>query len=162
VLLDIWVGESDGSSIMSDNEGNLVGSHGLLLDSAELETSLFLFNPVGLESTLHIIKDTEELSSLLNCNHVHHAKWESRFSPDFIVNLDQSFLVLNNLDNLLSAESVFQSVLEQHIKRDAFSGFVGSSSWLGGVFTTQFVQHPMIRSRQSLHVLLWSSSLINS
>ena len=34
VLLDVRVGESDGSSVMSDDVGDLVGSHGLLLDEA--------------------------------------------------------------------------------------------------------------------------------
>src|SRR5438067_1049245 len=125
VLLDIRVRISDSSSIMGYNVRNLVWSHRLFGDFAEFKGSFFLVNPVGLEPTLNIIKDTEELSSLFNCDDIHHTKRESSVSSNFAVNLDQSFLVLNNLDNLSSSECVLQSILEKNCQGDALSCLVG-------------------------------------
>lgn len=39
VFLDVWVGISNGSSIMGDDVRNLVLPYGLALDTAELESS---------------------------------------------------------------------------------------------------------------------------
>jgi hypothetical protein len=40
VLLDVWMGETDGSAVVSDNVWNLVLSKDLSLDLAEFEGSL--------------------------------------------------------------------------------------------------------------------------
>lgn len=104
------MGESDSSSIICDDVGHFVGSHGLSDDLAKLEGSFFLVDFVSLVSSFDIIEKTEVLSGFLNWNNVHDTEWVFGISPDFVVNLDQSFLVLNDFNNLLSGESVSQSV----------------------------------------------------
>ena len=150
VLLDVGVGESNGSSIVGNNVWDLVSTHGLSLNLAELESSFFSVDFVGLESTLDIVKDSEELASLFNSDDVHHTKRELVISSNLSVDLDQSFLVLNDLDDLLSGDSISQSVLEEDTHGNAFSELVGSGVGSLGVNSTQFVQHPVTGSCQSL------------
>jgi len=73
VLLDIGVGEPEGPAVVGNNIGDLVSTHGLASDLAELEGGFFCINLVGLVSSLDIVKNTEELSSFLNSDNVHHA-----------------------------------------------------------------------------------------
>ncbi len=64
VLLDVGVGEADGSAVVGNNVWDLVLAKNLSLDSAELELSLLLINLVGLETTLDVVQDAEVLTSL--------------------------------------------------------------------------------------------------
>ena len=150
---------SDGSAVVGDNVGNLVLAHGPALDGAELECCLLGVDLVSLEATFSVVEDSEVLSGLLNANNVHDAERESGVSSDFVVNLDQSFLILNDLHSLLTAESVLQSVSEEHSEGDAFSSLVGTSANSGGVDTAELVQHPVGGSCHSLLMLLGSSGL---
>lgn len=127
VLLDIGVWVSDGSTVVGDDVGDLVLSHSLSLNAAELERGLLGVDLMGLVSALHVVENSEVLSSLFNGNGVHDTEWESGVSSHFVVNLDQSFLVLNNLDGLLSGKSVMESASQENIERNTFSSFVGSS-----------------------------------
>ena len=124
--LDVGVRVSDGSAVVGDDVGDLVLAHGLSLDGAELEGGLLSVDLVSLVATLGVVEDSEVLSSLLNANNVHNAEGESGISSDFVVNLDQSFLVLNDLHGLLATESVLESVLEENVQGDAFSSLVGT------------------------------------
>jgi len=63
VLLDIWMRESEGSSVMSGYVWNLLLANVLLDNSAELETGLLSVNFVRVESSLGVEKDSEELIS---------------------------------------------------------------------------------------------------
>ena len=118
---------SDGSAVVGDDVGDLVFAHGLPLDGGELESGLLSVDLVSLVATLGVVEDSEVLTGLLNANNVHNAEGESGVSSDFVVNLDQSFLILNDLNGFLTAESVLQSVFEEHSKGDAFSSLVRSS-----------------------------------
>lgn len=128
VLMDVGVGESDGPSVVGNDVRNLVGTHGLSLDSAELESSFFLINFVGLEPTLDIVEDTEIIPSFLNRDDVHHAKRESVISSNLPVDLNQTFLVLNDSHGLFSAEGILQSVLEENSHWKALSKLVRSAT----------------------------------
>ena len=150
---------SDGSAVVGDNVGDLVLTHSLSLDGAELERGLLGVNLVSLVATLGVVEDSEVLSGLLNGNNVHDAEGESGVSSDFVVNLDQSFLILNDLYGLLTAEGVPESVSEEHTEGNAFSSLVGTSASSGGVDTAEFVQHPVGGSCHSLLMLLGSSGL---
>ena len=159
MFLDVGVGVSDGSAVVSDNVGDLVLTHGLSLDGAELEGSFLSIDLMSLVATLGIEEDSEVLSSLGNADNVHDAEWEAGISSDFVVNLDQTFLILNDLHGLLSGESVVQSVSEQDGQGNAFSSLVGTSGWSGCVNSTELVQHPVGGSCHSLLMLLGSSCL---
>lgn len=133
MLLDIWVRVSDGSTVVGNDVWDLVLAHGLASDTAELESGLLGVDSVSLESAFNIEEDSEELSSSLNSDYVHHAEWESGVSSDLSVNFDQSLLVLNNLDCLLASDCISQSVSEENVERDAFSSLVGTSGWSGSI-----------------------------
>jgi len=126
LLLDVGVRIPDGSAVVSDNIGDLVLAHCLSLDGAELEAGLLSVDLVSLVATLGIEEDSEVLSSLGNANDVHDAEGEAGISSDFVVNLDQTFLIPNDLNGLLTSESVVESVSEENSQRDAFSSFVGT------------------------------------
>ena len=122
--VNIWVGISDGSSIMGNNERHLIWAHCLFLNLTEFEASLFLINLVGLVSSLDIIKDSEKLSSLFNTNYIHDTERESGVSPDLVINLDISILIFNNNSDFLSGHGISQSILQEYAKGDAFSCFM--------------------------------------
>merc|ERR1719409_897589 len=61
VDLDIWVRESNGSTIMGYDMRNLRFANFLLGDLAEFELSLLGVNSVRLESSLDVIEDSEVL-----------------------------------------------------------------------------------------------------
>ena len=126
-LFDLGVGVSQGSAVVSDNERHLLGAHCLLLDSAELELGFLLVDFVSLESSLGVVKNSEVLSCFLNGNDVHHAEEVSVVPPDLSVDFDEASLVIHNLNNFLSAQSVLQSVSQEHRHWDALSQFVGTS-----------------------------------
>ncbi len=162
MFLDIGVRISECSAVVGNDIGHLVGSHSLSSDTAELELGFLGINLVSLKSALHVVKDSEELSSSFNGDHIHDAERESGLSSDLTVNLDQAFLVFNNFHSLLASESVSQSVSEENVQGNAFSSLVGAGGGSGCVYTAEFVQHPVRRSGDSLLMLLGSSCLNTS
>jgi len=114
VLLDVWVGESEGSAVVGNNVGNFVGSHGLSSDGAELELSFLGVDLVSLVSTLDVVEDSEVFSSSVNGDNVHNTEWESGVSSDLAVDLDESFLVFNDLNSLLTRNCISQSISKEY------------------------------------------------
>lgn len=100
------MGVSDGSSIMSNNVRNFVGSHCFSDDFAEFELSFLLINFLSLESSLGVIEKSEVFSCFFNGYHIHNTEGISWISSDFMVNLDHAFLVSYNGLNFLGCESV--------------------------------------------------------
>lgn len=110
MLSDVGVGVSDGPGVVGDDVGNLVRANSLRLDLAELEGGLLGVDLVGLISSLHVVKNSEVLSSLLNSHDIHDSKWVSGVLSHLAIDLDVSILVLDNLDDFLSGEGVPESV----------------------------------------------------
>ena len=135
VLLDIWMGETDGSAVVGHNVWNLVLAKDLSLDLAELESSLLRVDFVGLEATFNVVKNAEVFAGLFDGNDVLEPERESWVSPNSVVNLDIGILVSADSEALLARESVLKSVAEQARKWDAFTQFVGSLGWAGRVDT---------------------------
>lgn len=159
LLLDVGMRVSDGSAVVSDDVGDLVLAHSLTLDGAELEGGLLSVNLVSLVATLGVVENSEVLTGLGNAHDVHDAEGEAGISPDFVVNLDQAFLILNDLHSLLATESVVESVSQKDGQRNALAALVGASRGSSSVNTTELVQHPVGGSCHSLLVLLGSSRL---
>ncbi len=124
-LFDLGVGISEGSAVMGDYVRHFLGAHSFLLDSAEFELGFLLVDLVSLESALHVVKNSEVLAGFLNGDDVHHAEGIPVVSSDFAVDFDETLLVVHNLNNFLSAQSVLQSASKEHRHRDALSKFVG-------------------------------------
>lgn len=99
--LNVWVWVSDGSSVVGDNMWDLGLADSLSDDLAELETSFFVINSMGNESTLGVQEHSEVFVGLFNSNNVHGTQWESWISSDFTINLDETFSVSNDLLSLL-------------------------------------------------------------
>jgi len=89
--------EPNGSSIVSDNVWDLLLADFLLENFAEFETAFFSIYSMGKESSFAVKEDSEVFIGLFNTNNVHYTQWESVVSPDFAVDLDQSFLVSGDL-----------------------------------------------------------------
>jgi len=157
VLLDFWVGEADGSSVVGHNIRDSVLSEGLSLDLAELEAGFLTFDADGLETSLDIVEDAEVLVGLGDLNDVLETEWELGVSSDLAINLDQTFSLSADFDRFLAGESVFKSVLEKDGQWDALTELVGSSRWAVGVHTSQFVQAPGGWCEHSLQMLFGSS-----
>lgn len=160
MLSDIGVGISDGSAVVGDDVGHLVGAESLGLDLAELELGFLGVDLVGLISSLHVVENSEMLSSLVNGNNIHDSEWVSGVLSDLAIDFNVAILILDNLDDLLSGEGISESVLEENAKGNRFSCLVWAGGGLHGVSAAQLVQHPVVRGCEPLHVLLWSSSLI--
>jgi hypothetical protein len=147
----MWV--SDSSTIVSDDVWNLRLTNDFLGNFTELEAAFFGINSVWLESTLDIVENSEVLIGLLDGDNVHNTKWESVVSSDLSVNLNQTFLILNDLSSLISGKSVLKSLLEENIERDAFSQLVWTWRWSGSVNSLKFTQVPLLWSGNSLYNL---------
>jgi hypothetical protein len=101
VDLDIWMRESDGSTVVGDDVWNLRLADLLLGDLAEFEFSLLGVHSVWLESSLNVIEDSEMLVGLLDADNIHGSEWESWVSSDLAINLDITFLILDDLGGFL-------------------------------------------------------------
>ena len=151
VDLDVWVRESNGSTVVGNDMWNL-GFTNLLLDNlAELEFTFLGVNSMWLESSLDVIKDSEVLVGLLDGDNIHSSEWEFWVSSDLAVNLDQTFLILNDLGSFHVGHSVLQSLLEEDVKWDALSSLMWTSGWLGAINSLKFTKVPLLWSVNSLH-----------
>lgn len=133
------MGVADGPAVVGDDVGDLVLAHGLSLDRAQFELRLLSVDLVSLEATLGVVQNAEVLTSLLNGDNVHDAEGEAGISPDFVVNLDESFLISNDLDGLLAGEGVVEAVPEEDGQGDALAALVGAGRDAGRVDAAEFV-----------------------
>ena len=78
---------------------------------------------------------------------------ESWVSSDLGVDLNQTLLVLDDLNSLISIQSVFKSVDEENVERNAFSEFVGTWRWSSSVNSLKFSKVPLLGSGNSLNDL---------
>lgn len=121
VLLDVRVGEANGSSVVGNNVRNLVLSKTLPLNLAELERGLVGVDSMRLEAALDVVEDSKVLSSLVNGNNVHESEREAGVSPCSVVNLDVGVLVSADLQHFLAGECVVKSLAEQNRHGDALT-----------------------------------------
>ena len=156
------MGEADGSSVVSDNVGDLVLAECLALNLAEFEACFFGINADWHEAALHIVEDSEVLISFHDVDTVHESERETWVSAGFVVDLNINILVAADFETLLAGESVLQSLSQQNGNWDAFTEFVRSSGWARCVWSNQFVELPVRWRVHSLQVLLGSSCLIHT
>lgn len=156
------MGVADGSSVVGNNVGNLVLTHGLLHDLAELEGGFLVVNSVGHEASLDVVENTEVLASLDDSDDIHEAERETVVSADSVVNSDVSISIFADLDCLLVGESVLKSLSEENGERDRLAELVGASAGAGSVNSTELGKAPVGGCEHALHVLLRSSCLYTS
>jgi len=113
-LANVWMRESEGSSVMSGNVWDLIFANVLLHDFAKLETSFLGIDSVWIESSFSINQNSEELISFFNSNNVHMTKRESMVSSDLVIDLDKTFFLFTNLQAFLIRQGILQSLSKQH------------------------------------------------
>ena len=109
-FVDFWVRESDSSSIVGHNVGNLVGSDSFGLNLHQFASSFRFFDLDEDESSLNVKHESIVLSSFDDGDHVLDADWELDISSDFIINLDASLLVLDNHISFTASEGNLEMV----------------------------------------------------
>ena len=153
---DVWMWESDGSSIVGGDVWDLGFTDLLGGNSAEFEGSLFGIDSVWLESSSGIEEHSEVLIALGNGDDIHGSEWESWVSSDFTVNNDVSGTLglgagFDDLSGFISVKSILQSLLKENVKRNALSSLVWTSGWLGGIDSSEFTKVPGFWCVDSLH-----------
>lgn len=149
----------DSSAVVRHDVRNLVRADGLVDDLAQLEASLLLVDGVGHVLALDVPEHSEVLASSLDRDDVHEAERVLAVSADLAVDLDETFLVLADLDHLLVGEGVLQTLSQQNGDRNALSQLVRSGSWSVSISSRELVKHPVGGGGHALHVFLRSSSL---
>jgi len=150
----IGVGVSEGSSVVCDEKGNVVLGSLDLLDSAELVGGLLSADSVYHESAFGVVDESKVLVGLVNSDDIHESSGVLDISPDLAVNLDHT--AHHDLLALLAAESVVQAVSDENGQRKAFSELVRASIGSERVDATGLAQHPVVRCRKGLQMLLRS------
>ncbi len=113
VDLDIRVGVSNGASIVSHGDRNLLGGDHNVVDTAELVLGFVLLDFMHNESPFCVEHDTEKITGLLQLDDVHEATGEVAVRSNFTVDLDIAFHT--DLTAFLSS----QGVLETFTKDDS-------------------------------------------
>lgn len=148
--LDFRVGESDGSGVVGNDVGDLVGTNSLSGDLQEFVLSFFLVEGLEDESTLGVVEDSEGLVGLFDSDDVHKTSGETLVSSDLVVNQDVLFLIVEDEGNISTVQGVVKSFLEQDGERETFSKLVRTLRRSGSPSTTQLVKHPRLGSVDSL------------
>lgn len=107
VLLDVWMWEADGPSVVGNDVGNLVCAKHLALNLAEFEVCFLGIDANWSVATLDIVEHAEVLTGLHNLNNVHEAEGIFVVSSGFAVYLNVDILVMTDFFNLLAGKSVF-------------------------------------------------------
>jgi len=109
--VDSRVGESDGSTIVGNDVGNLVGADSLLGDLAKLVLGFFLSDVSEDESSLYVIKNSVKFTSLLDADDVHQTGRESGVLSDLTIDGNVAFLVVYDHHDFSTSKSVLKTVL---------------------------------------------------
>lgn len=147
---EFGVGESEGSTVVGDDVGDLVGADSLLGDLDELVFSFFLADVSEDESSLNVVEDSVQFTSLLDGDDVHETSGESGVLSDLAIDSDVSFLVVDDHGDFSTSQSVLKTVLQDDSEGKGFSVLVGTLRGLSGEDTTEFVKHPALGSGDSL------------
>ena len=157
VLLDMGVGETDGSAVMSGKVRNSLGSNPGLGNLQELELSFVLANSVSGETALNVVQETESFVGLVDGDDIckgsyietpqstrltHETSGESHVAANLVVNLDQALHA--DLTGISVAEGILQTVAEEDNQRKAFTELVRSGDGARSKDTSKLVKHPML------------------
>lgn len=123
----VWVWVSDGSSVVCDQEWNVVFLNENFLYSAEFVRSFFGGDSVDDESAFGVVDESEVLVGLLDRDDIHETGWVFHISSYFTVDFDHS--VHQNLLALVSGKGVVESISDEDGQWKALSEFVWAGIW---------------------------------
>jgi hypothetical protein len=150
----VWV--EDGTGVMGGDVGYTLGSDRYLAYTAQLVLSLHRCNSVYGKTTLSVVDQPEVLGGLLNGDNIHEPRWVGLVSPHFAIDLDET--LVDDLLHLVVGERVFESVPEEHHKRETFPELVWPGARMGCEHSPEFVQHPVLGSMKALQMLPWTTN----
>ena len=108
------------------------------------------------KATLGVVDQTEILSSLVNADDIHKARWVGHVGSDLAVDLNEPLHA--DLLYFVSREGVLQSVPQENDERETFSQLVGTGRWPRTKHTSQFIQHSVLWSFYILQMRLGTTS----
>ena len=111
-FVDVWMWESDGSSIVSNNVWDFVWSNGFSNNFAEFEVSLFGIDFDQGKSTFFIIQKSVIFTGFNNGQHIHDTNWELSISSNFIINSESCLFVLSDDGDLLAISCISEAISE--------------------------------------------------
>jgi len=95
-FINIWMWESDGSGIVSDNIWNLVWSNSFFDYFTEFKVGFLIIDSNEAKSALFVIKKSVILSSFNNVKDIHNTDWEFGISSDFTIDFESCLFILSN------------------------------------------------------------------
>lgn len=156
VDLDIRVGVSQSASIVSDSNWDLVCGDIHLGDAAKLVRRFGFFDSVKDITSLGVEKETKAVARLVEFDDIHETSWVVLVGSDFSIHLDATFHA--NLHALLVGKGILQTITKDNGDREAFSQLVRTRGGSRSPDSAHFSEVPVLRSMETLQVLLWSAS----
>ncbi len=153
--LDIWVGVTNGTSIMRNGNWDLTRRNLGLQNLAELVLLLLVRDAVKYETSLDIKEETEVIAALLELNDVHETGGVVVVGAYLAVDLDATFHA--DLDTLLAGEGVFELVAEDDGYGEALALLVWAGGGLWGPDAAHFAEVPVLWRVDALQVFLCSA-----
>jgi len=147
---------SDGSSIVGDQVMDSFHTGTNLLHFTELVTGLVSSDTVAHKSTFDIVEKSEELTSLLDRDHIHETSRVCLVGTYTTIDLDQS--LHHDLGDVRVIERILETISEENGEGQAFAQLVWAWGGSWSKCTTEFVQHPMFGRIETLQMLLRTSN----
>jgi hypothetical protein len=107
---DVGVWESNGSRVVGDDVGDLVGSDGSGFDFKKFVVGFCVFDLDEDESSLDVVEESVAFSGFYDGEYIHDSDWELSISSDFIIDFETSFLVHDCRDDFATASDDFESM----------------------------------------------------
>ncbi len=112
MFVNVWVWESDGSGVVSDDVWDLVRTDGFSSNLAKLEVGFWTLDTDQSESSFLIIQKSETLSSLDDIEHIHNSHWEFGISSDFMINFESCLFILSDNGDLFTVSCQSETISE--------------------------------------------------
>mmetsp|Transcript_24580 Transcript_24580/g.35245 ORF Transcript_24580/g.35245 Transcript_24580/m.35245 type:complete len:280 (-) Transcript_24580:58-897(-) len=155
VGLEVRIRITDGPSVVSDSNRNLVGRYKDLLYSAELEFGLLLVHADQSEAALDIVQQAESIATFFQFDHVHKSGRIVGVCANLAIDLDAPFH--GDLHAFLIGQGVLEPISKDYANGQTLALFVRTGTGLRSPDTTHFTQIPVFRGIKPLQMLLWSS-----
>lgn len=156
VDLDVGVGVADGTSVVGDEDGDLLSGDEDLVDTAELVGGLLAVDAVEDEAALGVEEEAEAVAGLLELDDVHETGGVVEVGADLAVDLDAALHA--DLHALLAGQGVLEAVAKDDGDGEALAHLVGASGGAGSPNTGHLAEVPVTGRIEALEMLLGTAS----
>lgn len=155
--LDVLVSESDGPSVVGDEIGDLVWTECFLLNLAKFELGFGVVDFDESETSFDVIKDAVILLHFRDFDDVHKADRVLVVPTDLLVDLDKTFLIVEDKTSFAAVQGKFELVSEDDLERNALAELVWALGGAGSEVASHLVHKPGVWSGDSFKMFLGSS-----